>query len=254
LGRLPRTVRWKRVIELLEHSANVSDITQASLRAAEKGLSSAPADEGFARTLATIFDFVDAAQSKDTFSALRDKGFSLAEEPTLLDFTISFSERVDASTADLRSKSDLAEIAKNSFNQVVFTRIAPLLPTLFGTTSAEIENALKGQLRGKQLQGSMHEFFVIFTNRYLQYYLRREIANHIGIGRALASANDHAEFNRAFETYIRQTVRITDEFTPGWFGKARYEKRLSRAEVSKFAHVAFKKIRSEFQRGAESSG
>ena len=74
LGRLPRTVRWKRVIELFEHSANVSDITQASLHDAENGLSSAPGDEGFVRTLAAILDFVDAAQSKDTFSALREKG------------------------------------------------------------------------------------------------------------------------------------------------------------------------------------
>jgi len=49
-------------------------------------------------------------------------------------------------------------------------------------------------------------------------------------------------------------VRIANEFTPGWFGKARYENRLSHQDVSGFAHVAFKKIRSEFERGAEAHG
>lgn len=254
LGRIPRTVRWKRVIDLLDHSANVASIAQASLEAAEKGLFAAPADEGFTRTLATAFDFLDAVQSKDISAALIEKGFQLPQDPTLLDFTVSFCQQVDSTTASLKSKSDLSEIAKSSFTEVVLKQTTPLLPSLFATNSDDVESALKAGLKGKQFQQSMHEFFVVFTHKYLQYYLSREMANHVGIGRALSNTDNHSEFKNAFETYIRQTVRITDEFTPGWFGKARYEGRLSKNDVSRFAHVAFKKIRSEFRRGAEPHG
>ncbi len=100
----------------------------------------------------------------------------------------------------------------------------------------------------------MHEFFVNFTNQYLNYHLSREVANHIGISKAVTDIDGHTDFGKAFELYVRQTVRITDEFVPGWFGKARWEKRLSHGEVAKFSHVAFRKIRSEFGRGAQAHG
>lgn len=254
LGRLPRHPRWKRVIELLSARADVAEIAQASLHAAESGLLSAPRDEGFVRTLTTVFDFINAVQSKDVSATLRAKGFPLTDEPTLLDFSSAFARRVDALTFSLQSKTDLPEIAKHSFNQVLLQNTTPLLPSLFETGIEQVESALRTALKGRQLKETMHEFFATFTHKYLQYYLSREMSNHVGIGRALANTDDHTEFKRAFETYVRQTVRITDEFTPGWFGKARFEQRLSKQDVSRYAHVAFKKIRSEFHQGAEPNG
>ena len=62
---------------------------------------------------------------------------------------------------------------------------------------------------------------------------------------------EHKEFNSALGLYIRQAVKITDEFTPGWFGKAQYEKNLNYASISRYAHVAFKKIISEIRWGIE---
>jgi len=253
LGRLAHTIPWKRVIELLNHSANSSEIFDASLLAAKTGLERVPHDEGFTRTLTAIFELVDAFQSDNAGATLRAKGFALADDPTLLDYSISFKQRAESALSGLRSKSDLAEIAQNSFNETVIRGATPLLPGLFGASGADVEKALKTKLRGTQLRDSMHEFFVTFTRRYLDYHLSRELSNHVGVGRALASSDSHSEFNQAFDTYIRQTVRITDEFTPGWFGKARYEKRLSKETITKFAHVAFKKIQSEFERGAQPS-
>jgi hypothetical protein len=241
-------------MELLSQCAEVPEIVRASLHAAESGLKRVPYDEGFTRVLTTIFDLVDAFQEGEATDALRSKGFAIDRDAFLFEYAMSFGDRADKSLASLRSKSDLAEIAKNSFIEVM-TREAMLGPhNIFTVSGPQVEEAIKSEFTGKGLQYTMHEFFVTFTNRYLSYYLSRELSNHVGVGKAFANIEVHTDFNTAFETYIRQTVRITDEFTPGWFHNARDEERLSQESVSRFAHVAFKKIRSEFRRGAVQSG
>lgn len=254
LGRLPRTQRWKKVIELLEQGASTDAIAEATFWAAYTGLSKVPEDVGFTQTLTTIFSFIDALQSKDPIGILRKKGFDVSADASLLDFVGSFQQRAASATAEVRARSDLAQIAQESFSQVLIGVAGSSMQTLFGLESGEAKKSLQTSLKGEKLGHTMHEFFTAFTQRYLNYYLGRELPAHVGAGRAFANIDRHSEFGKSFDLFVRQTIRITDEFTPGWYGKARYEQRLSHADVSKFAHVAFKKIRSEFRRGAESRG
>jgi hypothetical protein len=97
----------------------------------------------------------------------------------------------------------------------------------------------------------MHEFYSAFTRRYLTYYLSRELPRHVGPGLPFQNTSEHEEFGRAFDLHVRQSVRIADEFTPGWFSKAQWEGNLTHESVSRYAFVAFKKIASEFRRGGD---
>jgi hypothetical protein len=251
LDRLPRTHRWKEVIRLLQLGVSADELAQATYWAAYTGLSRIPDDEGFTQTLTTIFRFIDALQSKNPVSALRQCGFDISDNASLFDYIGSFKEKASNAASVIRAKSDISEIAQDSFVQVLVTRAGSGIETLFGFDSNNVKNILQSSLKGKPLENTMHEFFVSFTQRYLNYYLGRELPAHVGAGKTFLNIDIHSEFGRAFDLYIRQTVRITDEFTPGWFGKARYEGRLSDENVARFAHVAFKKIRSEFKRGTE---
>jgi hypothetical protein len=251
LGKLPRTYRWRQVINLLEQAVSLPELAQATFDAAQAGLACVPKDQGFTQTLTTIFEFIDGLQSRDPAAVLRQKGFALPNDASLFDYINSFKERADATISEVRLRSDVAEIAQNSFTQTVFEGVAPSLPTFFGAGPGDVQKALQTNLKGQLLTKTMHAFFVTFTQQYLNYYLGRELPCHVGQGKTLSDINGHSEFTEAFNLYIRQTVRITDEFTPGWFGKARYEKRLSHESVSRFAHVAFNKIRGEFSRDAE---
>jgi hypothetical protein len=253
LDRLPRTRRWKEVIRLLQQGAPVDELAQATYWAAYNGLSRVPADEGFTQTLTTIFKFIDALQSRNPDLALRQNGFDLKEGASFFDYIGSFKERASIAASAIHAKSDIAEIAQDSFTQVLVSTASSGMETLFGIDSGDIKTALQGNLKGKSLENIMHEFFVSFTQRYLNYYLGRELPSHVGINESFSNIDRHSQFNQAFDLYIRQTVRITDEFAPGWFGKARYEKRLTDKDVARFAHVAFMKIRSEFKRGAEAN-
>lgn len=253
LGRLAKTHRWKQVIELLENAADVSDLANATYHAAENSLAAVPNDEGFTRTLTTIFQFVDAFHAKNPDADLRRKGFEIGEG-SVFDYIAAFRQKAQREVADLRSRSDVAEIAQDAFTSAVFGSTSPALLSLFGTTKTDVRQALTNDLRGKRFERVMHEFFVGFTNRYLSYHLSRELSNHVGIGKGIANVDAHSEFAKAFELHVRQTVRITDDFVPGWFGKARWEKRLTHEEVAKFSHIAFKKISGEFGRGAQENG
>jgi hypothetical protein len=96
----------------------------------------------------------------------------------------------------------------------------------------------------------MHEFYARFTKRYLTYYLSRELPTRVGPKQYFEDIDSHKAFNDALDLYLRQTVRISDEFTPGWLGKAMFEDSLNESSVRRYAHVAFKKIASEFARGS----
>ena len=254
LSTLPRTERWGKVLQHLDEGASVSDIARDTFWAAYSGLSKVPVDAGFTQTLTTIFSFVDALQSRNPVAALQQKGFDVTRDSSLFDFIGSFQERARQSAVEVRAHSDLSQMAQESFARVLMDTAGSSLPTLFGLQSGDADKALKRSLSGQNLGRTMHEFFVGFTQKYLNYYLGRALPARVGISKALANVDKHSEFGKSFDLFVRQTVRITDEFTPGWFGKARFEGRLSRTEVSKFAHTAFKKIRSEFKRGAIGHG
>jgi hypothetical protein len=50
------------------------------------------------------------------------------------------------------------------------------------------------------------------------------------------------------DLHCREASRIIKEFAGGWYGKTlQQEKRISRNEAGKFAHIAFKKLRAELR-------
>jgi hypothetical protein len=192
---------------------------------------------------------MEAAGSPEASRSFWEKGFSLPSNPSLFDFMSGFKEKADSDLNRFHAKSDVSEIAQNAFTESLGKTLSVEVDTLFGTTPEITQTALAKFSSGRYFKSLMHEFFASFTNRYLSYYLSRELSNHVGKGLRFDGIERHQEFAKAFATYIRETIRIADEFTPGWYGKARYEKRLSPDEVSKFAHVAVQKIKKEFDRG-----
>jgi hypothetical protein len=247
----PNTYRWQQVVDLLQGEGDVSAIASASMVAAGAGLQRIGDDPGFIHTLTAIFKLVEAASSSDFEQSLRNAGFQIPEKVSLFDITSSFRAKVDTDLNRSRSRSDAAEIAQNAFSETLVGHVMTDSPSLFSETAESVQRSLRSHLTGVRFKGLMHEFFSSVTSRYLSYYLSRELSNHVGPGERFSSLGAHSDFDRVFDTFVRQTVSIADEFTPGWFGKARYEQRLDYDSVSRYSHVAFKKIRGEFAREHE---
>ncbi len=247
LGNLPRTQRWKQVISLLENGANLHELANASFRASLTGLDRVPADPGFLSVLNEIIGLATASREKDTESALRQAGIDSAAQTSSFGFLSAVAQRFSDQLSQVYPRSDVGKIAQDAFLESLTKNVKGKTGSLFGET--EDAKSLTAAFKGNQFKLLMHEFYAGFTSRYLSYYLSRELPHHVGGGKRFANIDEHSEFTRQFDLYCRQMVRITDEFTPGWIGKAIYEGDTGAEAVRRYAHVAFKKLASEFRQG-----
>jgi len=249
-GVLPKTHRWNQVVSLLREGVDAGEIAQSSFWAALTCFQRIPNDSGFNQVIQTAFEFAEAAREKNFAEALWKRGFEVPPDPTALDMIGALRSRIDWQLSDSRIHSDAAEIAQNALTKSLTAQTVNQA-SLFDAGPDHVQKALGRGLRGEQFSRLMHEFYSSFVHRYLTYYLSRELSNHVGPDRRFTDLAAHQEFSRALDLHIRQTVRIADEFTPGWFGKASFEGRLNRGEITRYTHVAFKKIAGEFKRGGD---
>lgn len=250
LGKLPQTYRWKQVIALLDSDAELNELAEASFSAAHSGLKRVPDDAGFLCTINSIVKLAAAAREKDIAGALDKTGVPREYQSTTFDILVAISDKITGDLEQVTDRSDIGQMAKDSFLESLTRQVQSETGSLFQATSQDIKK-LTEPLRGNQFKVLMHEFYSGFTSRFLSYHLSREIPHHVGPGSRLSDMAGHTDFNRAFDLHCRQTVRISDEFTPGWVGKAAFERNISRASVKRYAHTAFKKIASEFERGGQ---
>ncbi len=134
LGNMPRTYRWKEVIRLLSEEGSVSEIADASLTAAKTGLQRIPSDEGFTQTLTIIFKFIESARSPDIESALMQNGFPPLQDGSVFDFIGCLKQKIDIELGLRRIKSDVSEIAQNSYSETLFKFLSRESTSLFEST------------------------------------------------------------------------------------------------------------------------
>ncbi len=127
-------------------------------------------------------------------------------------------------------------------------------PNLFEAAPSDVQRTLGGFATKKQFSGLAREFFARFTERYLKYFLSKELSNHVGPRRPFSNIHEHSSFLRALETHCRQASRIIEEFSAEWFSKTNFEGGVTPQKAADFVPVALKKIRAELRQGANGSG
>jgi len=246
LGNLPHTHRWKEVIALLENDAEISELTDASFYASLTALKRVPSDRGFLGVLNQIVELATVSREKDIAGALNQAGFNSEAQASSIGFLSVIATQLTDKINQTYPRSDVGKIARDAFLEALTKQVLSKTGTLFGGT--ENAKTLTVPFRGDRFKVLMHEFYAGFTSRYLSYYLSRELPHHVGSGKRFSNIDEHSEFNKQFDLYCRQTVRIVDEFTPGWIGKAIYKKEADSKAVGRYAYAAFKKLTEEFQR------
>ena len=129
-----------------------------------------------------------------------------------------------------------------------------VLPSLFSPTPEEVRLALARLTSRDGFGGLAREFFARLTHRYLDYYLSRELSNHVGPGRSLPTIADHAEFRNAIDLHCREASRIVESFAGAWYGKAQFEGGITPDKARRFAFVALRKVVSELKQRSGSVG
>jgi hypothetical protein len=128
------------------------------------------------------------------------------------------------------------------------------LPSLFGPTASDVQHAFAQLGTSDRFSVVARDFFSRLTSRSLGYFLSRELSKHVGPNRRFATIAEHSDFNAALDLHCREASRIIKEFSGGWYGKTLFkEGQISKDAASKFAHVAFKKLRAELRKRRDSN-
>jgi hypothetical protein len=207
-------------------------------------------DPGVVEALWLLVQLPFAGRADDFAGGLRASGLAVADAPSLLDLTAAMTELLDARLRGAR-KTDVSEMAALAAVETVASVVGARIPSLFAAQSADVRSAVGSLATERQFGAFARAFFARFTERYLAYYLSRELSAHVGRGQRFANVDDHSAFNAALRVHCHEAARIVEVFAGEWFSKGNWKKDLSRPATQRFAAVAFDKMEAELAQREE---
>jgi hypothetical protein len=249
LGVLPTSRKWRQVVHELRLGADVDTVAAAAADAAEAALHGASRDPAFLHAFWLLTQIPLAARGPAFADDLRSLGLEIPDRPSLMDVAAAYSGAVDRHIRRTGGRTDLGEMAQMAAVESLTAAVAPHLPSLFGPTPEEVRREIGRCASGDRFAALAREFFARLTQRSLDYYLSRELANHTGNGQRFADDAARARFDEALWRHCREASRIVEAFAGGWYGRNVYQRDgLTPDAVGRFAPVAFKKVRAELRK------
>ena len=112
LGTLPRSKKWREVVDLIATDASVEEIAEAAADASESDLARASRDPRFQFVSDLLVRLPLLARAPGFEDALADLGIATSELGSVTGLLAGLDRAVDGRSFDLRSSSDAGELAK----------------------------------------------------------------------------------------------------------------------------------------------
>lgn len=252
LGILPRSRAWKEVVGLIVAGADVSQIANATITAAEKAFSFVLEDRGYTEAVWLMTQLAIAAKKDNFHEHLESLGISLPSNTSLPDVAAAISEALDRNLESTSRRSDLGEIAQRALIGAIVEHLSPKLPSLFTPDSNDVRAALGILGKKKEFGELSRTFFSKLTNESLGYFLTKTLATHLGENQRFATMNQMGQFQTALEKHCREASLIVEQFSADWFSKHHHQENgdISRQSSNGFASYALNKMKDELKAGA----
>ena len=256
LGTLPRTRKWREVIDLIAAGADAYQVAEATLRVAELAFSykHVSQDSGYNEAVWLITHLGLCATAGDPTQYLREQGVDFPGQTTLPGLMAALSESMDRAIERRGLRSDLGELAHRALVDAVGTTLRPKVDgQLFDVTPDVIKSALADLRKPREFAGLCRNFFSRLTRECMNYYLSQTLNAHVGEGHRFASTNEKHQFDEALSVHCREASKIVEDYSADWFSKHRYEEggQISRSSIQGFASWAMKKMTDELRAGAQ---
>jgi len=249
LGTLPQSKKWRDVVGLIDSGASVDVIAEAAAKASERDLSKASQDPRFQFVAALLVRLPLLARAPGFEDALADLGFGDNPLASVANFLSGLDAAIEQQSFGTGRASDAGLLAKSALLESLSVHLRDRLPSLFEPTAQEVRAALGEFATGDRFATLARDFFARLTYRSLDYYLSRELANHIGQDRRFETDAERVAFQQALAQHTFEASRIVQEFAGGWFGKTVWQRQsLNQDAINRFTDYAFKKMRSELGR------
>lgn len=249
LGVLPQSKKWREVVALLEADAPLEAVAEAAAVASERDLAVASRDPRFQFVSQLLVTLPLKARSPEFLAYLDSLGISVEDAASVTGLLAAVGRSIDRNAFEAGGPSDPGELARGALLESLSVHLHDRLPSLFEPTPAEIRKALAEFSGGARFAVLARDFFARLTYRSLDYYLSRELANHIGPDARFANDADRVAFQQALRQHTFEASRIVEEFAGGWYGKTVWKMQsLDQAAIDGFTSYAFKKMRQELGR------
>jgi hypothetical protein len=249
LGTLPQSKKWRDVVDLLEADAPLEAVANAAARASERDLSQASRDPRFQFVASLLVRLPLLARAPGFEAALADLGVGENALGSVTGLLAGLDVAIDRQSFETGQSSDAGELAKAALLETLSVQLRDRLPTLFEPTPQEIRAALGSFASGDRFAALARDYFARLTHRSLDYYLSRELANHIGTDQRFAHDAARTAFQQALAQHTFEASRIVEAFAGGWYGKTVWRKQaLDQQAIDRFTAYAFKKMRQELGR------
>lgn len=256
LGTIPKSKKWTAVVEAVGggdgaterpgtlDAGNMAAIAQQTLDAAGAALERAKDDVGLRFTFYLLTQVALAARETDWRVRLASVGVHLPEDASLFDLTVELQAAIDDHVASRSAVTDVSEMAQRAAGEILTELAAPRTNTLFGSTGAAVQQAVRPLSTKNGFAGLGQAFFGRFLTRFLNFYLSRITAAQTG-GDRLRQAADLAQFNEALGTHCHQSAFIVRDFCGEWYSKTEYQQGISPSNTSGLVAVALEKLKAE---------
>jgi hypothetical protein len=251
LGRLPKTLRWRQVVNLLdEPSLDAVAVARATTVAAERRLRELARDPTLVYSFWLLTRLTAAARQPSFEAELAEVGLPAAPNEPILTFISGVGEAVRVEAAAHPESGHFAEFASLALRRALADTVGQHGPSLFGSSVEDLQAALRTFSSGQSFGRVARLFFGDFFAPTLRSFVERELSNQTGSAPALRGIEDSRDFADSLDRYARESARIMESFAAGWYGKHNWESkgRISRHEAQGFVAVALRKLRSELTR------
>ncbi|OWK44021.1 hypothetical protein [Fimbriiglobus ruber] len=219
---LPRTRKWRQVVELIRGGAGAAQTARATLLAAEKGLKKSGSDPAVIETVWLLMWLPVAARADDFPAALRRAGLDVSDDPGLMELTAAVTETIEAKARRTGNRSDLGEMAQTAAVETLTEVVGTRLKSLFGPTPGQLQAELARLRTAKQFGLFARDFFARFVFKTLNFFLSQTLPDHVGEGR-FGNLAEQAAFTDALDTHCREAAKIVETFAGGWLMKHNWE-------------------------------
>jgi hypothetical protein len=251
LGTLPKTLKWNRVVGLLEESPDDSGlIAAATIQASRRELQMLRGDPSIGYCFWLLTRITWYARQSDFVERIQQIGIPIASSTSTFSFISGVSEHARQQCTRLGGSSIFREMAYLALKQTMSEITLTSANSLFGSSIANIQEACRANSSKKQFGIVSRRFFAGFLSQFLRYFVDKELSNHVGPGNRIENILAANDFGNALTAYAWQSSKIMEDFAAGWFAKRSWETEgdITTEDAQKFVAVALRKMQMEVGR------
>lgn len=249
LGELPRTRKWHDVLRLLADGASPPrDVVLAVTKAADDRLRSLEHDRSLSYLYWLLARVTWISRTEDFLAALQSESIRLPQQVSGLTFLAALGNLAALEVKRRATPSLISDLALRSFKEALAKVVHARANTLFGTTLADVQLALRAASTPREFARLTRDFFATFLANFVEFVVSKESSRHVGWTRGFRDPSALAAFQDSLSRYCYEATRILEDFSGGWYSKHNWIGDIDELQASRFIAYAVEKVRSELGR------